>query len=835
MEEFNLSKINIYSIDELVDFILSGSTTREQLYRNGLFSFNRPLLEKALKGREVKDWEQATEQDSIEAYKKYLSSYGTMSHYVGSHSEEANDRIEELMLLNEKNHPSINIEPEIDTPNGFIKPEPIPEILPEPIPVDVPDEDSENENAKGESDESEAQDESESELGTDTSAENNSELDEDAANDSNYEGIDTSNNYDDSNKENDSNEEDDVDGKSESNEVSLKSKKIRNLLTLNKFGKIAVASVAICVVLCLSVLGLKYFTKLAAPKSLSQDEIAEIIKEKQDSLKIDLFDGFYLIPATKGQGNDSIKMCSVETQTGSELNGPTSKEEVLAEYVSSLNGKYNIANRDGVILKIPGASNGIDSICLKDSPFIEYIDNNGLRRVVALYNDEMYYYAGDCGSVDNIRQFILVNQEGKYGILNINKQENKRFENDKIEQIASSQRYYVMNNGVKTEYQNGHEYTPPVSSSSSSSSTSSSSSNKSNQLHYFSVFDSAKRRSMYGYKDSQGNIVIKPQYINAWNFNGNYAKVQGPNGYGIINKSNVKCVPLQYKRLDLLGSNAIAQNANDMYGLISVSNKILIPFKYKHMSKYGNYINVTTSDGKEGLFDINGNRILNDIYEDIACFSINDGLIPCKLNGFWGYMFTSGGKAIDFKYKYANGFSSYGLAAVKDSVADKYGYINKSGKYIINPIFYSAGSITENGAEISNSEGLKARIDRDGNIITQFYEEVGHQFNCDRIWVVADSLIGFSDNKKQLAIPCIFDKTSKTQFDSYTHLCKVSYKGIEWYINTNGAFCYPASSNLKPTDQNIQAQIDSAIREREEKEKAERERKGKNNDDRKRR
>ena len=48
MEEFNLSKINIYSIDELVEYILSGSTTKEQLYKNGLFRPNRPLLEKAL-------------------------------------------------------------------------------------------------------------------------------------------------------------------------------------------------------------------------------------------------------------------------------------------------------------------------------------------------------------------------------------------------------------------------------------------------------------------------------------------------------------------------------------------------------------------------------------------------------------------------------------------------------------------------------------------------------------------------------------------------------------------------------------------------------------------
>lgn len=395
---------------------------------------------------------------------------------------------------------------------------------------------------------------------------------------------------------------------------------------------------------------------------------------------------------------------------------------------------------------------------------------------------------------------------------------------------------------MKTEYENGHEYTPEAQSTSSETKSNSGSSKQSNQLNSF--YDSAQHA--YGYKDSQGKIVIKPQYVSAYYFKGNYAKVKGLNGYGVINKSNARCIPLLYKKLDLLGTNAIAQNAAGMYGLISVSGKTQIPFKYKYMSQYGNYIKVTTSDGKEGLFDINGNRILDDIYEAVAYFSINQGLIPCKYNGYWGYMTTSGSKAIDFKYKIADKFSTFGLAAVKDSAADKYGYIDKSGKYVINPSFYSAGPISEDGAEIGNSDGLKARIDKNGNILTQYYKAIGQQFICDRIWVIADSLYGFSDNTRRLVIPCMFDNTSKNQaapilslhFDGFTHLCKVYYNGVDWYINTNGAFCYPASPDLKPTDQNIQAQIlsakEKAEREKAEREKVERESRKKNNDDRKR-
>lgn len=550
-------------------------------------------------------------------------------------------------------------------------------------------------------------------------------------------------------------------------------------------------------------------------KPLSEEEINTILVQYTDSLKHDLFDGFYLAPISKADIVDLAhsRVCEESNTLEESLeSGLYSREDVIKEFMMD-NGKFIVKNSDGITINLPEATNGIDSVCVKDSPFFEYIDNNGLRRVVALYNGELYYYLGECGSVDNIRQFILVNNEGKYGILNINKKENKRFENDKIEQIASSQRYYVINDGVKTEYQNGHEYNtiPSTTSVTATSHTASS-----NQLNRFYDYD----KRAYGYKDSQGKIVIRPQYVDAsYSFDGNYAIVKGPNGYGIINRSNVKCVPLQYKHLDLFGSTAIARNGNGLYGLISVSGKILVPFTYKSMSKYGNFIEVKASNGKEGLFDTNGKRILNDIYDDVSYLSINNGLIPCKYNGKWGYMTTSGNKAIDFKYNSAGEFKALGLAAVKDSTNNLYGYINKSGSYVIKPNFYSAGAIDENGAQISNVNGLKARIDKNGNILTTYYKEIGSQFICDRIWVVSDSLVGFSDDRKNLVIPCIFDypakKQSKPSFDGFTHLAKVSYNGVEWFINPNGAFAFPAKGN--PTNQNITLQIQQAREEAERK------------------
>ena len=161
-----------------------------------------------------------------------------------------------------------------------------------------------------------------------------------------------------------------------------------------------------------------------------------------------------MTPAIIGQSDREMAICSdIDSDRNSstlEPSGPTSKEEVLANYVSTLNGKFNIANKDGVILDIPEAENGIDSVCLKNAPFLEYIDNYGLRRVVVLLKDDVYFYLGECGSHDGFRQYILANKNGKYGLVDENGTILKDFFNERI--TLASKGYYVKNGRTNQFY-----------------------------------------------------------------------------------------------------------------------------------------------------------------------------------------------------------------------------------------------------------------------------------------------------------------------------------------------------------------------------------------------
>ncbi|EOZ2107593.1 WG repeat-containing protein, partial [Campylobacter coli] len=67
-----------------------------------------------------------------------------------------------------------------------------------------------------------------------------------------------------------------------------------------------------------------------------------------------------------------------------------------------------------------------------------------------------------------------------------------------------------------------------------------------------------------------------------------------------------------------------------------------------------------------------------------AVWGFSEGLVAVKLNGKWGFIDKSGKIVIESKFD-SGGHFSEGLAGVK--LNGKYGLIDKSGKIVIEPIF----------------------------------------------------------------------------------------------------------------------------------------------------
>lgn len=108
--------------------------------------------------------------------------------------------------------------------------------------------------------------------------------------------------------------------------------------------------------------------------------------------------------------------------------------------------------------------------------------------------------------------------------------------------------------------------------------------------------------------------------------------------------------------------------------------------------------------------------ILSIMFLLVSCSSSSDNLklIPVKTGEKWGYIDKTGKYVINPQFQEANLFIN-GLAVVK-SMNDDYGFINEKGKFVINPQFDMAEQFVD-GLALVKKDGKYGFIDKKGNYV----------------------------------------------------------------------------------------------------------------------
>ena len=159
------------------------------------------------------------------------------------------------------------------------------------------------------------------------------------------------------------------------------------------------------------------------------------------------------------------------------------------------------------------------------------------------------------------------------------------------------------------------------------------------------------------------------------------------------------------------------------WGFIDKSGKWVIEPKFKEANPFSDGLALvcSKSNGLFGFIDRSGAWVIEPTFEDpinntvrgreelqddyARDFSDGLALVRSKSNGLYGFIDRSGAWVIEPQYDYARDFSE-GLASVE--VNGKYGYIDKTGVFVINPDF---------GIGYSFSDGLAfVRKKHDGKI-----------------------------------------------------------------------------------------------------------------------
>lgn len=242
----------------------------------------------------------------------------------------------------------------------------------------------------------------------------------------------------------------------------------------------------------------------------------------------------------------------------------------------------------------------------------------------------------------------------------------------------------------------------------------------------------------YGLVNSNGIEVVPPKYDYLNGFNSDMARFQINNKWGYINKSGKEVIPPIYDEAEDFNSELAVVKQNGLAGGINKQNKVVIPFKqenssitfngnlinvrnfvndYEHctifdksgkelLSLKGNYTKI--GDFSEGIaavykeeekyfINLKGNKLFNFTSRDYALFK--DSLIAIQYRGFWGFMDKTGKFIIEPQYELASSFSE-GLAKVllEDQ---RVGFIDKKGNLVftINDSFALVSDI-KNGYAI---------------------------------------------------------------------------------------------------------------------------------------
>ncbi len=247
-----------------------------------------------------------------------------------------------------------------------------------------------------------------------------------------------------------------------------------------------------------------------------------------------------------------------------------------------------------------------------------------------------------------------------------------------------------------------------------------------------------------GYIDRTGKFVINPQFELS----------KGHRGDGFI--------------IDF--SEGLASiKIGDKMGFIDKSGKIVINPQFDLAFPFSESIAAVVIDNKGGFIDKEGKIIINPQFDEVRPF-IN-GLAVVKIGEQFGYIDKTGKIVVNPQFDYALPFSKEGLAFVVTGKGSgpgseaKYGYIDKDGKYVINPQFTVRGgpffgniapfNINSKFKLLEFSEGLASVIigdkmgfiDTTGKIVINPQFRAAYSFYGGLAAVVTDSGLAYIDKE----------------------------------------------------------------------------------------
>lgn len=294
------------------------------------------------------------------------------------------------------------------------------------------------------------------------------------------------------------------------------------------------------------------------------------------------------------------------------------------------------------------------------------------------------------------------------------------------------------------------------------------------------------RRGLFGFIDRNGNVVIEFRSDNQtpeishhhWPFKEGLTVVQYVTG----DEYKEYCLQRMKKALGKEfdpSMNSIYQCENRIYDMIDNTGKITLSAPVFSLQPFSEGLAASSfnNKGRYGFIDRSGKIVIPEIYDHTSDF--NDGLALVKLKKETFFINKKGKKVFGNPYNPEDArYFSDGMSVIRKGGNTKpliflgayiqdywdgglLGYMNTTGKVVIEPKFSRANSFHDGLAYVEAPNGEKGYIDKAGKFKIQFKDlETSRSFSDGLAYVEFiddnfDKKIGFVDTSGKLVLDLI--------------------------------------------------------------------------------
>jgi hypothetical protein len=229
----------------------------------------------------------------------------------------------------------------------------------------------------------------------------------------------------------------------------------------------------------------------------------------------------------------------------------------------------------------------------------------------------------------------------------------------------------------------------------------------------------------WGFRDSEGNWVIKPQFDGAEDFSAGIAfagiRDASRNGdgkriiWGLIDLSGNWIFKPKFESITPFDGNIAAVKESDLWGLIDRKGNWLGKPEFESIQPFVGEVAVAQQNNRLGLIDRKGNWLAKPIFSAISDFT-DDVAIATKPGGAQCQLSMSGRCTGEEGVEIvARTNDIYMVARTTGGKEQLYGYLSSDGKWAIQPTFYRASSFYHDFAvaqamlpALSEALGLRA-------------------------------------------------------------------------------------------------------------------------------